>query len=294
MAWADLTDVRCYYETLGEGDPLLLIPGLGTTKRMWEDIAPDLASFFSLILIDNRDVGLSVGKRHPTSTADWAADIVELLDRLQLTQAHVLGVSLGGVIAQRLAIDHPSRVDRLVLVSCADCFSPYLRQMARLLGHSLRHFPRETFVRTVELLGTSPEYLDSYPEKVEQRVLSKCRSGISGRAVARQLRALSCSEIDSRHYHISAPTLVIAGEHDAMIPSCYSRRMAERIPGSRFVVVPGAGHNPMVDSPETVLPEVIEFLGGARGAHREPSRHGSVPAGADAVGALGLQRFTFR
>ena len=189
MAWADLTDVRCYYETLGDGEPLLLVPGLGTTRRMWDCIAPDLASFFSVILIDNRDVGLSVSKRHPRSTADWAADIVELLDRLQLTRAHVLGVSLGGVIAQRLAIDHPSRVDRLVLVSCADCFSPYLRQMAGLLGHSLRHFPRELFVRTVELLGTSPEYLDSHPKQVEQRVLAKCASGISGKAIARQLRA---------------------------------------------------------------------------------------------------------
>jgi len=248
MAWADLTDVRCYYETFGEGEPLVLVPGLGTTRRMWDAIAPDLASFFSVILIDNRSVGLSVAKRHPNSTADWAADIIELLDFLQLSRAHVLGVSLGGIIAQRLAVDHPSRVDRLVLVSCADCFSPYLREMAGLLGHSLRHFPREVFVRTVELLAASPEYLDSHASQAEQRVLAKCRSGISGKAIARQLRALSCSEIDSRHYRITAPTLVIAGEHDAMIPSCYSRRMAERIPDSRFLVVPGAGHNPLVDA----------------------------------------------
>jgi 3-oxoadipate enol-lactonase len=288
MAWADLTDVRCYYETLGEGEPLLLIPGLGTTRRMWDSIAPDLASFFSLILIDNRSIGLSVAKRPPNSTADWAADIVELLDRLQLTRVDVLGVSLGGVIAQRLAIDHPSRIDRLVLVSCADCFSPYLRQMAGLLGHSLRHFPHELFVRTVELLGTSPEYLDANPQQVEQRVLAKCRSPISSKAIARQLRALSCSEIDSRHYHISAPTLVIAGEHDAMIPSCYSRRMAERIPESCFMVVPGAGHNPLVDVPERVLPEVIEFLQ-ASAPKAGASWIGS--GGAEAAG--GHRRFSF-
>jgi len=291
MAWADLTDVRCYYETLGEGDPLLLIPGLGTTRRMWEEIAPDLASFFSLIMIDNRDVGLSVGKRHPNSCADWAADIVELLDFLQLSRAHVLGVSMGGVIAQRLAIDHPSRVDRLVLVSCSDCFSPYLRQMAGLLGHSLRHFPRELFVRTVELLGTSPEYLDAHPEQVEQRVLTKCRSPIAPKAVARQLRALSCSEIDSRHYHIIAPTLVIAGERDAMIPSCYSRHMADRVPGSRFLLVRGAGHNPLVDEPEQVVPEVIEFLGGRGGASKSDASRmgtGSLKA-AGAHGRLSFQ-----
>ena len=107
-------------------------------------------------------------------------------------------------------------------------------------------------------------------------------------SLARQLRALSCSEIDSRHYHIAAPTLVIAGEHDAMIPSCYSRRMAERIPDSRFVVVRGAGHNPMVDVPERVLPEVIEFL------QASASKAGAPwigSGGARAVGGHG--RFSF-
>ena len=110
------------------------------------------------------------------------SDLVELLDRLQLERAHVMGISLGGVIAQRLAVDHPSRVDRLVLVSCADRFTPYLRQVASLLGHSLRRFPKEAFVRTMELLGTSPQYLDENEAIVEQRVAAKCASRVSGRA----------------------------------------------------------------------------------------------------------------
>ena len=76
MAWADLTDVRSYYELLGEGEPLLLIPGLGTTCRLWDGVAPELASRFSLILVDNRNVGRSVGKRKPrswrTSCPTWS------------------------------------------------------------------------------------------------------------------------------------------------------------------------------------------------------------------------------
>jgi 3-oxoadipate enol-lactonase len=260
MAWADLTDVRSYYELLGEGEPLLLIPGLGTTCRLWDGVAPELASRFSLILVDNRNVGRSVGKRKPRSLADLVSDLVELLDRLQLERAHVMGISLGGVIAQRLAVDHPSRVDRLVLVSCADRFTPYLRQVAALLGHSLRRFPKEAFVRTMELLGTSPQYLDENEAIVEQRVAAKCASRVSGRALAEQLRCLSGSEIDPRYYRILADTLVVAGEHDALIPSCYSRTMSEQIPGSRFVMIRGAGHNPLVDYPDKVLPIVTRFL----------------------------------
>src|SRR5687768_5260871 len=113
--FADLTDVRCYYELLGTGDPLLLIPGLGATCALWDGVTSDLSKSFSLILFDNRGIGRSVAKRAPQTLTDFAVDIVELMDHLQLKRAHVLGLSLGGIVAQQLAVDHPSRVDRLVL-----------------------------------------------------------------------------------------------------------------------------------------------------------------------------------
>ena len=102
------------------------------------------------------------------------SDLVELLDELQLEHSHVMGVSLGGVIAQRLALDHPSRVDHLVLVSTSSFFTPYLRQMAMLLAQGLRHFKKQSFVRMMELLATSPEFHDAHPDIVEQRVQAKC------------------------------------------------------------------------------------------------------------------------
>jgi len=266
MAWAELSDVRCYYELVGEGEPVLLIPGLGTTCRLWDPVAPELAADFSLILADNRNVGRSAGRRRPRTLADFAADLVELLDELQLDRAHVMGISLGGVIAQRLAVDHPDRVDRLVLVSCADRFTPYLRQMTSLLAHSLRRFPREMFVRTIELLGTSPQFLDTHTELVERRVRAKCAAGIGARSLADQLRCLAHSEFRPEDYRITAPTLVIAGEHDVLIPAFYSRRMAGRIPDCRFVLIPGGGHNPLVDYPGRLAPLVAGFLRG-----REPA-----------------------
>src|SRR5215208_1271247 len=168
MAWAELSDVRCYYELHGEGEPLLLIPGLGGNCRAWDPIIPALASEFSLILIDNRGIGRSVARRKPRTLADYSCDIAELIDELQLDRVHVLGLSLGGIIAQRFAIDHPGRVDRLVLVSCAARFTAYLYRVTALLGHSLRRFPRRIFVQTMETLTTAPFYLDANSEEIDR------------------------------------------------------------------------------------------------------------------------------
>src|ERR1700690_2951868 len=105
MAWAELTDVRMYYEVQGRGEPLLLVPGLGGTCRTWDDLAPRLARHFTVISLDNRGMGRSVARRHPKTFACYAADYAELLDELQLDRVNVLGMSLGGVMAQMFASD---------------------------------------------------------------------------------------------------------------------------------------------------------------------------------------------
>jgi 3-oxoadipate enol-lactonase len=261
MAWADLSDVRLYYEIIGEGEPLLLIPGLGATCRLWDPVIPDLARHFTLVLLDNRDIGRSTRKGKPAPNLSFlAADIAELMDELQLDRAHVMGVSLGGAIAQRFAQEHSSRLDRLVLVSCAERFSPYLWQIAGLLGQTLRRLPKEAFVRMMEVLGTAPEYLDENQALCEERLIAKARMKIPARAIGNQLKALARSELGESNDVITAPTLVIAGEFDAIIPSCYAKQMADKIPGSQYVLIRGAGHNPLADFPERAAPWVVQFL----------------------------------
>ena len=270
--FADLTDVRCYYELRGTGDPLVLVPGLGATSAVWDAVAGKLAESFCLILVDNRGVGRSVPKRPAMSLQDFAADLVELLDHLQLPRAHIMGLSLGGMIAQQFARDHPSRVDRLVLVSCTDRFSPYLREITKLLGHALRYFPQEVFHRTVALLGTAPEFLDAHQAEVDRKIASDGQNGILPSAVARQLRCLARHDREEeRPDRVAAPTLVIAGAQDNLIPACYARRMAQQIPESEFLLVPACGHNPFVERPSTVLPRIVEFLMASRGGDRLPT-----------------------
>jgi len=280
MAWAELSDVRCYYEVLGEGPPLVLIPGLGGNCRVWDPFAPELAEHFSLILIDNRGLGRSVARRKPRTLADYSADIAELLDTLQLERAHVLGLSLGGIIAQRFAIDHASRVDKLVLVSCADKFTAYTLRMTALLGHSLRRFPRRVFVQMMEVLCTAPLYLDANEQQINREADERCKAGVPARAMGTQLRALLRSEVPDQDYKITSPTLVVAGEHDALIPNCYAKLMAAKIPGSQFVLIPGAGHNPMQETPERVLPLITRFLR-TGDAYEPPEPAGSVAGTTD-------------
>src|SRR5712671_2517731 len=270
MPWADLADVRSYYELLGEGDCVLMIPGLGATCRSWDPIAPDLAQHFSLILPDNRDVGKSVGKRKPHSLSDFAADLVDLLDRLQVERTHVVGISLGGVIAQQFAIQHPSRVDRLILISTAHRFGPYLRDITGLLGRCLYRMPYARFQRTIELLGTAPAYYDQHIEEIEQKIELVRHDHAPRGAVATQLRCLAVSEVGPADYKIVAPTLVLAGEYDAMVPNCYAKAMADSIPGSEFRILAGCGHNPVTERPEEALPLITEFL--KRGARDRQAR----------------------
>ena len=260
MPWAPLTDTKCYYELLGSGEALLLIPGLGASCRADDPDVPELAERFSLICPELRGICRSEAMRPPHTLRDYTADLLELLDHLQIERAHVMGLSLGGIIAQRFAIDHPDRVHRLVLISCTHRFGPFLREMATLVGHTLRHFPPALFRRTLELLGASPLYLDADPEKLVRKLERSKGREPGWRAVAQQLRCLSASDPEDDGYRIQSPTLVLAGEFDALIPHCYVERMAREISGSHFMLIDGAGHNPLFECPQRLLPTITAFL----------------------------------
>lgn len=259
MAWADLTDVRCYYELIGRGEPILFICGLGATCDVWRPAAP-LADRFSLILCDNRGIGQSISKRPAVSMSCFTSDLVELLDFLQLDRAHIVGMSLGGILAQRFAIEHRSRVDRLVLISSAHRSTPYLRGVSALLALALRKMPWEFYVRTIEVLGTGPQFFDANPQEIERRIGAKADCQGCREAVARQLQCVADDGGETDVSRITAPTLVIAGEHDAIIPSVYARQMASEIPGAQFEMIKDTGHNPLFERPSAVILRISRFL----------------------------------
>src|SRR4029079_13267123 len=115
-------------------------------------------------------------------------------------------------------------------------------------------------LRSMDLLGTSPEFIDANEELLEQQLRAKCNVKLDRNAVIGQLKCLACHEIAPEDYRILSPTLVIGGQDDRIIPSSYARKMSECIPGSRFIELARCGHNPFEEMPNVVLPHIIEFL----------------------------------
>jgi pimeloyl-ACP methyl ester carboxylesterase len=219
-----------------------------------------LEQVWSLILPDNRGAGLSQAKRPARHLRDYAADQLELLDYLQVDRTHVVGISMGGMIAQWLALDHPQRVDRLVLISTTNQLSPYLEEMARMLGNAAYRMNRKAYERWMGLFVHSPEYVDAHPGFLDLQAELKSVEPISARQIIAQLRCVVCSVPQPRDYCIQSPTLVVAGEYDQLIPNCYGRRMADAIPDSRFLIIPGAGHNLLAESPARLAGVLESFL----------------------------------
>lgn len=261
MPYAMLTDTNMYYEVVGTGEPVLLLPGLGATCRLIDPIlAPLHHEGFCLIGVDHRGVGQSVARRPVHTLHDYVSDLVELLDHLQIDRVHVVGLSLGGIIAQRFAVDHPSRVNRLVLISCSHQFGPYLREMTLLVGNMLRHFSRKYFARAMDMLSVGPRYIDEDPQRLDRHVADYCNMNTSRSTIVRQLRALGASDPKPGEYRLVNPTLVIAGEYDRLIPSCYQRDMARAINQSLFMLIRGGGHNPLLECPEALIQVICRYL----------------------------------
>lgn len=260
MPEIELTDVRMHYELSGSGEAVLLLPGLGQTARVWDPIAPILAEHYSVIQIDNRGIGQSVQKRPARRLDDYVADCLELLDALQVDRAHVVGMSFGGVLAQRFAANHPQRVDRLVLISTTGHSSIYLRHMAILLGQALRHFPLRMFYQTIELLGTSPVYYDAHEADIDDMLTKRVTTRVTRRVLGNQLRCLVSTSSANDGRPITAPTLVMAGEYDSLIPNCYGKQLAAELADAKFMLVEACGHSPVSECAQFTGEAVCRFL----------------------------------
>jgi pimeloyl-ACP methyl ester carboxylesterase len=279
--FADLGEITLCYETFGNPDDptLLLIMGLATQMIGWhEDFCAELAGRgFHVVRFDNRDCGRSTHiKARPPSVGqlvrrskkaaaytldEMAEDTVGLLDHLGVERAHVLGASMGGMIAQIVAIRHPERV-----LSLASIMS---NTGARLSGQPvlavypvlLKAAPNEReayadhIVRVFEAIG-SPGF-ESDPEGVRDMARLSFDRGRDAAAPGRQLMAIIASPNRSRELRkITAPTLVIHGTADKLVRRSGGRATARRIPGARLMEIEGMGH----DLPREAWPRIIEGI----------------------------------
>lgn len=254
------------YDVHGRGPPLILVNGLGFGRWGWFRQVPAFSRHFRTITFDARgERGLEGG------VADLTAEVVALLDHLGVGKAHVLGTSLGGFVAQELALQRPDLVDRLVLVCTSyggrgpAAMSP--GALADMMG--LGSFSKEAAARKALEAATAEAYRAEHPEEFEKIVRWRLADAPSTAAYYGQAKAGARFDLSRDVAHITSPTLVIHGAEDRYVPPANARALAESIPGAKLRIVERAGHLVFVERFADVNREAVRFLkSGARGDTR--------------------------
>jgi 3-oxoadipate enol-lactonase len=255
-------NVGLYYEEHGAGEPLLLVPGFGTGLWIWYRQIPALAGRFRVIAFDPRGVARSDKPDEPVSMRGYADDAAALLEALRVERAHVLGASFGGFVAQEFALAHPTRTRSLIL--CCTSFGgprhcPPAPETLRAIA-STKGLNTEERVRENLLLAFSPEFVASRPEEVERVIALRSENEVPEYAYLRQLQAATAFDAEGRVSQIQAPTLVLTGDADVIVPHENSLNLAARIPNATLRVIEGGSHTFFIERPEEFNSAVIEFV----------------------------------
>ena len=270
---ARIHDIDVHYETQGKGEPLLLIHGLGSSTEDWEPQIRDFASHFHVIAYDVRGHGRTDKPRTGYSVRQFADDAAALLRHLDVGPAHVLGISMGGMIALQLAVDHPKTVKSLTIVNSGP--ELVLRTWRQRLGI----YSRFAIVRLMgmrkmgELLATrllpGPAHAAARDTFVERWARN------DPGAYLRALRALIGWSVTSRLGAIAAPTLVLTADQD-YTPVTFKEEYTAKVPGAKLVIVPDSRHMLPVERPAEFNRAALDFLRGLAGSR--PSLAPAAPA----------------
>jgi 3-oxoadipate enol-lactonase len=254
-AAANGTDL--YYEEHGSGPPLVLTHGIGGSADVWAPVLPPLAKRFRVITWDVRGFGRSEKPAGPYSAELWARDLAALLDALAIERAHILGHSMGGVIAQRFALDFPQKLATLILVSTSSQVNE--RAAEHWLGQA-DEIERDGFAAYIakQQAGYTEEFRRAHPEQLE----NDCRrvEMNDSRAYAAGARAVASYNFTPALHTITAPTLILQGLTDQQTPPGGSVIISRNIHGSRLVMLEGTGHGLYSEQPQKFVQLVDEFL----------------------------------
>ena len=263
MPRVEVNDIQTYYEVHGEGFPLVMIQGLSANTGWWDPRwIQTLSERFKVVAFDNRGAGRTELSGKEYSIRLFADDTAALMDALGIPEAHVLGISMGGMIAQELALNHPRKVEKLILCStyCGGekSVQPSDEVMQTLMPDRGALTVEEVARMTIPLLLTE-KFLKSNPG-VEEFVFQQItRTPISPQAFARQLNAIMNFNSWDRLPYIKAPTLILQGKQDILTPPQNAPILNKAIPGSRLVYFEDSAHG-LIEQTEEVLAAILDFL----------------------------------
>jgi pimeloyl-ACP methyl ester carboxylesterase len=264
MPFATRRGCRLFWERDGRaGAPsLLLVRGLTRSSRYWGELREHLAASFHLLVTDNRGSGQSDATWPPYSTKGMADDHAAVLDAAGEARVHVFGISLGGMISQHIALRHAARVNRLIL----GCTTAGGRSAVRIPRNAVIDLvragvgPIDRATRKIASRLLSEETIRQRPEVVEQWIAIALGEPRRRKGFLGQILAAGQHDAYRDLPRIAAPTLVLTGDADRLIPPENSRILADRVPGARLRFIPGAGHDFPTDRPEETAAAIREFL----------------------------------
>jgi len=261
MAFITSDGARIYWNEQGSGEPLLLIMGLSYTSDMWHRTLPAMSRRYRTIFFDNRGVGKSDVPPGPYPIRQMASDAAAVLDAAGVERAHIFGASMGGMIAQEFALNYPQRVNGLVLC-CTACGGSHSIQAApevlqALMARAMMG-PDEGSEALVPFI-----YDPETPRaRIDEDLAIRRRTYPTAAGYMAQVQGIMAWSCFDRLGQIHAPTLIIHGEHDQLVPPENARILRRNIAGSRLVMLPHASHILMTDEPEAAHNAVLDFLAG--------------------------------
>jgi len=262
MATVNVNDCEIYYEVHGQGDPLVLIMGLRRNVEWWYRQLPALSQRFQVIAFDNRGAGRSDKPVMEYSMGLFAEDTAGLMEALDIQDAHILGISMGGYIAQELALNYPAKVKSLIL-GCTGCGGDRAVIMS---PERMEKFTANKGLKPEEILRKdmdiyfSDDYVDQYPEKIEEFIEISMRYYQPANAFFRQFDACQRHDTGDRLNQLSLPTLIMTGDDDPLVPPQNSHVLKELIGDAELSVFSGGRHCFFIEYADQFNQKTVDFF----------------------------------
>lgn len=257
MPYAFVNGINMYYEMEGEGFPLLALPGMGSSLEIWSpEYRNALKAKYRLLLMDYRGIGRSDAPDVEYSVPMLARDIAELMTAVGITRANIMGLSLGGMIAQELALTWPEKVEKLVLCATHCGTKHYIPIPDRKERKEVEDVYADSIVA-----GMYPrEFIKNNPAKIQDIVSRETFFPLPPEIFERHYQAARSFDSYERLEELKCPTLILSGAQDLMVNPENSKLLAQLIPQSKLEIIPGGGHGFLEQYPELVLGLVMDFL----------------------------------
>lgn len=260
MPKAAVDGIEIYYETFGKGPPLLLVPGLGGVGNYW---APQIAAFsrlFTVIVHDHRGTGQSTRSEISYSVEQMTRDLLGLMNALEIDKAHLVGHSTGGAIGQTIAIEHPDRIDKLVLYSTWTKCDPFMRRIFEIRKTLLLNSGIEAYIKATPVFLFPDWWINQNADAFEKADRDLITAFPSAKIAASRCDAVMNFDRVNLLAEIQACPLVLCAADDFLTPAYFSRELAEKIPGAELKILPRGGHCVSQTQPENFNEAVLSFL----------------------------------